>query len=115
MRDAAGAACLAGRLRAAGRVRLPCYRCGACRRFRNARGNARVSSDLDPVAVVTYSARPFAERPLDFDLTGLPVPGELIVYTEAEWHAMRSRPSRFQRALETETVWIPGEERSGRA
>ena len=80
-----------------------------------ARGDAGVGSDLDLVAVVKHSARPFAERALDFDLSGLPVPGELIVYTEAEWQAMRQRPSRFQSALEAETAWILGEERSGLA
>lgn len=79
-----------------------------------ARGDAGVGSDLDLVAVVTHSARPFAERALDFDFSGLPVPGELIVYTEAEWQAMRGRPSRFQSALEAETVWLLGGEGSGR-
>lgn len=79
-----------------------------------ARGDAGVGSDLDLVAVVRHSARPFAERALDFDLGGLPVPGELIVYTEAEWQAMRVRPSRFQSALESETVWILGSEGTAR-
>ena len=77
-----------------------------------ARGDVGVGSDLDLVAVVKHSSRPFAERALDFDITGLPVPSELIVYTESEWQAMRARLSRFQRALEAESVWLIDRERA---
>lgn len=71
-----------------------------------ARGDWGVGSDLDLVAVVRESARPFAERALDFDLAGLPVPAELLVYTQAEWRALEERGERFARRLREETVWI---------
>jgi predicted nucleotidyltransferase len=38
-----------------------------------------VGSDVDLIAIVRRSPRPFAERPLDFDLSGLPVPADLVV------------------------------------
>lgn len=71
-----------------------------------ARGDAGPGSDVDLVAVVKHSARAFHERPLDFDLAGLPVPAELLVYTLEEWERARSAPGRFLRQLEAETVWV---------
>jgi len=47
-----------------------------------------------------------AERPLDFDLAGLPVPAELLVYTIEEWHAARLTAGRFIRQLESEVVRV---------
>jgi hypothetical protein len=71
-----------------------------------ARGDQGVGSDLDLVAVVRDARRPFAERPLDFDTAGLPVPAELLVYTEAEWRALEARGERFAARLRAETVWV---------
>lgn len=71
-----------------------------------ARGDSGPGSDVDLVAVVKRSARPFHERPLDFDIAALPVPAELLVYTVDEWQAARAERSRFVRTLETETVWV---------
>ena len=75
-----------------------------------ARGDFGPGSDLDLVAIVRTSERPFAERPLDFDLSGLPVPAELIVYTEDEWHAAIARGGRFFSALQRGTVWLVQED-----
>lgn len=71
-----------------------------------ARGDSGPGSDVDLVAVVKSSKRLFRERPLDFDLAGLPVPGELLVYTLDEWQAARSADGRFVRQLESEAVWV---------
>jgi hypothetical protein len=71
-----------------------------------ARGDWGVGSDLDLVAVVRASDRPFRERPLAWDLTSLPVPAEILVYTEAEWRRFQVEGSRFARTLATETVWV---------
>jgi hypothetical protein len=49
-----------------------------------ARGDWGVGSDLDLIAVVSGADRPFRERPLDWDLDGLPVPAEILVYTSEE-------------------------------
>jgi len=71
-----------------------------------ARGDWGVGSDLDLVAVVSESRRPFAERALDFDFAGLPVPAELLVYTDSEWREMEERRDRFAERLRAETVWV---------
>lgn len=71
-----------------------------------AKGTWGVGSDVDLVAVVAGSARPFAERALDFDLRDLPVPAELIVYTEQEWRDLERSSPRFANELRTSTVWV---------
>lgn len=71
-----------------------------------ARGDWGVGSDLDLIAVVSESARPWMQRPLDWSLTGLVVPAELLVYTAREWEAMRAEGRRLARAIEAEAVWL---------
>jgi hypothetical protein len=73
-----------------------------------ATGDWGVGSDLDLVAVVAASHRPFVERGRDWDLTGLPVPAEILVYTEAEWRDVVARGDRFAGVLSTQVVWIQG-------
>jgi predicted nucleotidyltransferase len=71
-----------------------------------ARGDWGVGSDLDLVAVVSHSDKPFGRRALDWNLSGLPVPADLLVYTEAEWNRLMSGKSRLARTLELEAIWI---------
>lgn len=71
-----------------------------------ARGDSGVGSDLDVVAVLAESDVPFERRPLDWDLSPLPVPAQILVYTEAEWSALMSAGTRFSRMMRSETVWI---------
>jgi hypothetical protein len=71
-----------------------------------ARGDWGVGSDLDLVAVVRDSAAPFASRALAWDVNDLPVPAELLIYTEDEWNALRARGDRFAQTLGKETCWI---------
>ena len=73
-----------------------------------ARGDAGVGSDLDLVAVVRTSDQPFERRPISWDLTSLPVPAELLVYTEAEWKGLVNQGGRFARVLREESVWLVG-------
>ena len=77
-----------------------------------ARGDWGVGSDLDLVAVVAEVRRPFGERLRDWDLTGLPVPAELLVYTEEEWKEKLGEGGRFARVLADEVVWIYSRDRS---
>lgn len=56
-----------------------------------ARGDWGVGSDLDVVLIVTDSERPFERRAAQFDLTGLPVPVDVLVYTQAEWEKITAR------------------------
>lgn len=71
-----------------------------------ARGDAGVGSDLDLVAVIRESPEPFERRAAGWDLTRLPVPAELLVYTEAEWSALQASGGRFPRTLADEVVWL---------
>ena len=71
-----------------------------------ARGDAGVGSDLDLIVVMRGVDEPFIRRAAAWDVTGLPVPAELLVYTEAEWDALRVRGGRFAETLERETVWL---------
>ena len=71
-----------------------------------ATGNWGVGSDLDSVAVVASCARPFGERALEWDLTKLPVPAEILIYTTAEWARVLQKQDRFARVMSKEVVWV---------
>lgn len=62
-----------------------------------------VGSDLDMVLVVKKSARPFWERPRYFDSTRLPIPVDLLVYTEEEFGKLEGR---FARVMQKEVRWL---------
>lgn len=71
-----------------------------------ARGDAGVGSDLDLVAVIRDTETPFERRGIDWDLSSLPVPAEILIYTEAEWDNLQEAGTRFARMLEREAVWL---------
>jgi predicted nucleotidyltransferase len=73
-----------------------------------ARGDWGVGSDVDLIALVETSALPFDRRALDWDLLDLPVPAQIVVYTQEEWERMRSQGGRFVRTIEREAVWLCG-------
>ena len=52
------------------------------------RGDWGVGSDADLVVIVEASADPFYRRRIGYDASALPVPADLLVYTEAEWGEM---------------------------
>jgi predicted nucleotidyltransferase len=70
-----------------------------------ARGDCGVGSDVDLIVVVEASAVPFEQRAPDFDCTPLPVPCDLLVYTNTEFLAALST-SRFANVLRDEVVWV---------
>ncbi|MEJ2670629.1 MAG: nucleotidyltransferase domain-containing protein [Deltaproteobacteria bacterium] len=70
-----------------------------------ARGDWGVGSDLDLVIIVADSEQPFEMRPNAFDTAELPVPTDVLVYTQVEWHSLKPDRS-FLKKLERETVWI---------
>lgn len=70
-----------------------------------ARGDWGVGSDVDLVAIVEHSTEPFPRRAAAWDTTTLPVPADLLVYTDAEWRAL-DPASRFRRTLEREVIWV---------
>ena len=71
-----------------------------------ARDEWGVGSDVDLVAVVGGTDEPFEKRPVSWDTHTLPVPAELLVYTEQEWFRLLESDSRFARTLTSETVWV---------
>jgi predicted nucleotidyltransferase len=71
-----------------------------------ARGDWGVGSDLDLLVILRESDKPFIERALEFDLAEIPVPAELIIYTQAEWERMRMEGGRLVQAIENEAVWL---------
>lgn len=71
-----------------------------------ARGDWGVGSDLDLIIIVERCVQPLGRRILDFDLTSLPVPTDLLVYTKEEWKAMTTREGRFCQTIVQETVWV---------
>lgn len=71
-----------------------------------ARGDDGVGSDLDLVAVVESSDEPFERRALAWDLSQLPVPAEILVYTRDEWQRLEREGGRFARALRSDARWL---------
>ncbi len=71
-----------------------------------AKGNWGVGSDLDLVAVVKNAAEPFCHRAFGWDLGDLPVPAEILIYTESEWDRVVTRGDRFAKVMTTEVVWL---------
>jgi predicted nucleotidyltransferase len=71
-----------------------------------ARGNWGVGSDLDVILVVRESSTPFVRRAAEWDLTRLPVPVDVLVYTEREWHDLSESGTRFARVARNEVAWI---------
>ena len=68
-----------------------------------ARKEEGVGSDLDAVIVTNKSPEPFEKRSLQFDFPDLPVPVDLLVYTEDEW---RQKATTGMRRVADEVVWL---------
>ena len=71
-----------------------------------ARDDWGVGSDLDLIAIMANSSEPFERRSLFWELSALPVPAELLVYTEKEWERIQKENGLFIRTLNRETVWV---------
>ncbi len=71
-----------------------------------ARGDWGVGSDLDLIAIVSDCADRFEQRALAWDLTPLPVPAEILIYTQREWDNLQDGGGRFARTVAHETVWV---------
>jgi len=70
-----------------------------------ARGDWGVGSDLDVVVVLEHSEQPFERRGAEWDTMGLPVPADVLVYTQEEWDGFGQR-RQFRQAVAQETVWV---------
>ena len=69
-----------------------------------AQGNWGVGSDLDLIIILKSSGQPFTRRSVEWDVTQLPVPADVLVYTEEEWGA--SDTGRFYQTVMQEAVWL---------
>ena len=70
-----------------------------------ARGDWGVGSDLDLIIIVEKSRVPFISRSARWDVTHLPVPADVLVYTAKEWNAMGTG-NRFAETVMREAVWV---------
>ena len=75
-----------------------------------ARGDWGVGSDLDIVIVVGQSHIPFVRRALEWNPSELPVPADVLVYTEAERVSLQGR---FPQSLRQDTIWVYDRTRDG--
>ncbi|HUF51139.1 MAG TPA: nucleotidyltransferase domain-containing protein [Longimicrobiales bacterium] len=71
-----------------------------------ARGDWGPGSDLDVIIVRDDAASDVLARAASFDLTSLPVPADLLVYTPAELAKLEAGDTRFADVLRNETRWI---------
>ena len=71
-----------------------------------ARRDWGVGSDLDLVLVIKDSREPFESRNLAFDASALPVPVDLLIYTEREWRKLAEESGRFYETVMREGNWI---------
>jgi predicted nucleotidyltransferase len=70
-----------------------------------ARGDWGVGSDLDVVIVVERADRRVERRGVAWDTRALPVPADVLIYTEDEWRAL-GRSGSFGQHLMRETIWV---------
>ena len=71
-----------------------------------ARRDWGVGSDLDLILLLENSSIPFWERSREWDLSGMPVPTDVMVYTRQEWERIAARNERFFQTVTEEAVWI---------
>ncbi len=69
-----------------------------------ARGDWGVGSDLDLIIILESCKQPFERRSAEFDTLELPLPADVLVYSQEEWQSLKGR--KFFRTLAQEAVWI---------
>jgi len=69
------------------------------------RGDYGVGSDLDILAIVKESPLPLERRAIFWDTGEIPVPVDLLIYTEREWNCIPEE-SLFYQTINREIVWV---------
>jgi predicted nucleotidyltransferase len=69
-----------------------------------ARGDWGVGSDLDLIIILKNSEKTFDMRASEWDTADIPVPTDVLVYTQEEW---QKRPGFLSPRLTAEIVWVP--------
>ncbi|MDI6853573.1 MAG: hypothetical protein QME75_08235 [Deltaproteobacteria bacterium] len=67
-----------------------------------------MGSDLDVIIIVDKSAKPFEMRASEWDTREIPVPTDVLVYTQEEWGNLHQTRISI-RKIELETIWIYGQ------
>lgn len=70
-----------------------------------ARGDWGVGSDVDIIVIVARAEEPFARRAARWHVEDLPVPADVLVYTQEEWERIDPR-SRFAREVRSSIRWV---------
>ena len=71
-----------------------------------ARGDWGIGSDLDLIVVLGQSESPFGRRSLPVGTGLLPVPADMLIYTQGELEEMMRRGGRFAATLRAEAKWV---------
>jgi hypothetical protein len=71
-----------------------------------AREDWGVGSDLDIILILDQSPDDFYQRASAWDATNLPVPVDVLIYTEEEWQNMAGRGEHFCKMIEEEAIWV---------
>jgi len=71
-----------------------------------ARGDWGVGSDLDLIAIVDEATDAFERRSSNWDINNLPVPADMLVYSQQEWKDLHAKKDRFSSVLKKEVIWI---------
>ena len=74
-----------------------------------ARGDAGVGSDLDLVVVTRGDGG--APRAAAYDASRLPVPADVLVYSEERWDELRAQATGLARTIAREAKWFERDER----
>jgi predicted nucleotidyltransferase len=69
------------------------------------RGDWGVGSDLDLIIVVERADQPFERRSAEWDVTDLPVPADILIYTQDEFESI-GRRGDVSFPLMRETTWV---------
>ena len=70
-----------------------------------ARGDWSVGSDLDLIVIVSNASQDVFHRSTSWSVEELPVPADLLIYTENDWRSL-DPTSRFSQTLRHETKWL---------
>lgn len=71
------------------------------------RGDPGVGSDLDIIILVREDERPFHRRFVGAP-EELPLPADILVYTQEEWRDLHQRGGRFSETIRREARWLHG-------
>ena len=71
-----------------------------------ARDEWAFGSDLDLIVVVGDTEMRSDDHVRGWDVSRLPVPADLLIYTAAEWRRLNDTPSRFRETLARDARWL---------